>query len=260
MYRLNVAWADEKVGRLIEALRESGQWDRALVVVTADFGEEIGDHGITGHGGDLERETIEVPLIVKLPSWYRHRLAPPRQQRVGLVRLWATLVEAAGGLPPPAMAPSLFQDVPAPVLSELYFGNGVNLFSLVDGDDQLLWESHFAAPEPRYDSARFATAATGVEGHGPQSLEAITGRLFDAFAATPPLTGRAAPRLRMNRWPAGGGTAPAAAGRPAAIAAMARRLATQWGSFLAAELSPEAEDRQWIDQLPPPAITPEQDR
>jgi arylsulfatase A-like enzyme len=258
MYRLNVAWADEKIGRLVEALRESGQWDRALVVVTSEFGEEIDEHGVAGHGGDLERETIEVPLIVKLPSWYRHRLAPPRRERVGLVRLWATLVEAAGGQPPPAMAPSLFQGVPAPVLSELYFGNGSNLFSLVDGDDQLLWESHFAAPEPHYDSARFAAAAgaAGAESRGPQSAEAITGRLFDAFAATPPLAGRDAPRLRLNRWPERGGVVPAAAVRPAVLGALTRRLAAQWRSFLPAELSPEAEDRQWLDQLPPPPPVP----
>ena len=45
---------------------------------------------------------------------------------------------------------------PAPVLSELYGLNGVSRFSLVDGDDQLLWESRFAPPEPDYYRARLA--------------------------------------------------------------------------------------------------------
>jgi arylsulfatase A-like enzyme len=41
MYALNVAWADEKLGRLLDALRRSGQWDRTLLVVTSDHGEEF---------------------------------------------------------------------------------------------------------------------------------------------------------------------------------------------------------------------------
>ncbi len=72
------------------------------------------------------------------------------------MRVAPTLIEAAGGKPEPGAAPSLFQPFDKGALSELYLGNGVNRFSLVDGDLQLLWESRFAPPEPEYYRARYA--------------------------------------------------------------------------------------------------------
>jgi hypothetical protein len=255
MYRLNVAWADEKVGRLLDALRASGQWDRSLVVVTAAYGEELGEHGAFGHGADLERESLEVPLIVKLPSWCRRPLAPAPRQRVALARLWATLVEAAGGRPAPAMAPSLFRAAPEGALSELYLGDGTNLFSLVEDDDQLLWQSRFAAPEPRLYRASLeamASAAAG-EGRSPGSLGAIAARLYRGFAATPPLAGNGPPELTLARWLPGGGSRRLR--DPRRTAALARRLAARWSAFLAEELPPAEEDREWLDQLPSSEIT-----
>ncbi|HXO40974.1 MAG TPA: sulfatase-like hydrolase/transferase [Thermoanaerobaculia bacterium] len=254
MYRLNVAWADEKVGRLLDALRASGQWERALIVVTSAFGEEIGERGAFGHGGDLERESIEVPLIVKLPSWCRRPIVPPAGQRIALARVWATLVEAAGGKPAPAPAPSLFRAAPAAVLSELYLGNGVNLYSLVEGDDQLVWQARFAPTEPRLYRASLEALA-GTAGANPRDgLGVIAARLFDGFEGTPPLGGLGPPALALARWGAGGGSRRVA--DPRRTAELARRLAARWGDFIAEELTPGAEDREWSDQMPPPAPEP----
>jgi hypothetical protein len=254
MYLLNVAWADEKVGRLLDALRASGQWERTLVVVTSAFGEEIGEHGAFGHGGDLERESIEVPLIVKLPSWYRRPMVPAAGHRIALARVWATLVEAAGGRPAPAPAPSLFRAAPAEVLSELYLGNGVNLYSLVAGDDQLLWQARFAPPEPRLYRASLQALA-GTAGADPRDgLGVIAARLFDGFAGTPPLGGLGPPALALARWNAGGGSRRVE--DPPRTADLARQLAARWGDFITEELTPEAEDREWLDQMPPPAPEP----
>ena len=41
-YDADVAVADREVGRLIEALRQRGVLDRAIVVVTADHGQSLG--------------------------------------------------------------------------------------------------------------------------------------------------------------------------------------------------------------------------
>ncbi|HEY0557222.1 MAG TPA: sulfatase-like hydrolase/transferase, partial [Thermoanaerobaculia bacterium] len=162
MYRYNVAWADDRLGRMIQALRSSGEWDRTLLVVTSTHGEEFGEKGQILNGGNLGRQLLEVPLAVKLPLGFRLKIAEPGERRVAAARLWATLVEAAGGEVPPAVAPSLFRRAPGPVLSELYMANGANLFSLVDGDDQLLWESRFAPPRPEYYLARLAMMSRGT--------------------------------------------------------------------------------------------------
>jgi arylsulfatase A-like enzyme len=249
MYRFNVAWADDRLGRLIQALRSSGQWDRTLLIVTSTHGEEFGEKGQILNGGNLGRQLLEVPFAVKLPLGFRRKIAEPRDHRVAAARLWATLVEAAGGEAPPAVAPSLFRRAPEPVLSELYLANGANLFSLVDGDDQLLWESRFAPPDPDYFRARLAMMNRGNARIARAELsvppEEILGRLRAAFATAPPLHGREAPRLTLERWDPQGGSSPLA--DPRRTAELARGLARTWNAFIPAERAPGEEARAWSE-------------
>jgi hypothetical protein len=247
LYRFNVAWADDRLGRLIQALRSSGEWDRTLLVVTSTHGEELGEKGQILNGGNLGRQLLEVPFAVKLPLGFRLKIAEPRERRVAAARLWATLVEAAGGDVPPAVAPSLFHRSSAPVLSELYELNGVSRFSLVDGDDQLLWESRFAPPEPDYYRARLAMMSRGNAEVARAELkvppETILDRLRAEFAAVPPLRGTGPPVLALERWEAEGGTRPLQ--DPRRLAGMARTLAGIWSAFVPAERPPGEEAREW---------------
>jgi hypothetical protein len=247
MYRFNVAWADERLGRLVAALRESGQWDRTLLVVTSTHGEEFGEKGQILSGGNLGRQLLEVPFAVKLPTGFPREIVVPKNQRVAAARLWATLVEAAGGEVPPAAARSLFQPAPTAVLSELYLTNGTNRFSLVQGDDQLLWESSFAAPEPDYYRARLAMMNRGNARIARAEISVppakVFGRLLAAFLVTPPLTGRGEPRLTLERWGKQGSTRTVSA--PRRTAELARLLARTWNEFLPAELPPGEEASQW---------------
>lgn len=244
MYRLNAAWADERLGLFLKALRDSGQWERALIVVTSIHGEEIGEHGQILHGGNLGREVLEVPLIVKLPAGSALRLRAPADRRVGTARLWATLVEAAGGAPVPAAAPSLFRDAPAEVLSELYLTNGTNRFSLVDGDLQILRESRFAPPEPDYFRARQAALRPAAPSGLAEPPAAVFRRLERAFGGAPPFTG-AGGEVSLERWlPEGGVARVDDTARVARAAEMERRLAAAWHRLVPDELSPGAEAEQ----------------
>jgi arylsulfatase A-like enzyme len=247
MYRHNVAWADERLGRLLAALKSSGAWDRTLLVVTSTHGEVLGEGGQTLIAGDLGRQLLEVPFAIKLPRGFRLHVAEPRERRVAAARLWATLVEAAGGEVPPAVAPSLFRRSAPPALSELYLTNGANRLSLVDGDEQLLWEARFAPPEPDYYRARLATMrgdnARAARAALPVPAVEILGRLRAAFAAAPPLSGREAPRLTLERWEAGGGSRRVA--DPRRAAELARLLAASWNAFVPAERPPGEEAREW---------------
>jgi hypothetical protein len=247
MYRFNVAWADDRLGRLIQALRQSGEWDRTLLVVTSTHGEEFGEKGQILNGGNLGRQLLEVPFVVKLPTGSNRRIALPRDRRPASAQLWATIVDAAGGEVPPAQAPSLFRGAPPAVLSELYLTNGLNRFSLVAGDDQLLWDSTFAPPEPDYYKARLAGMNRGNARAARAELSAppreIFGRLAAGFAATPPLTGREIPRLALERWEPAGGTRPLI--DPKRRVELARLLARTWGAFVPAESPPEEESREW---------------
>lgn len=67
-YDGEVAHSDEIVGRLLASLQRRGWYDNATIVITADHGEGLGDHGEQEHGLFLYDEVMRVPLLVKLPG------------------------------------------------------------------------------------------------------------------------------------------------------------------------------------------------
>lgn len=70
-YDGEVAAADAVVAGLIGRLEELGVYDEALVVLLSDHGEGLMDHGEMDHLILIYRETIQVPLIVRLPGGER---------------------------------------------------------------------------------------------------------------------------------------------------------------------------------------------
>jgi len=70
-YAGEVAYTDELVGRVIDALRERGLFDSTLVVLTADHGEGLGEHGEPDHGIYVYDSTIRVPLLMRAPGGLR---------------------------------------------------------------------------------------------------------------------------------------------------------------------------------------------
>jgi arylsulfatase A-like enzyme len=93
LYDATVGHADDIVARLVELLRERGMYDQAIVVVTADHGEEFHEHGRWGHGKSLYDELVRVPLVMRGPG-----IAPGRtvEEPVMLVDVMPTLAKLAG--------------------------------------------------------------------------------------------------------------------------------------------------------------------
>jgi arylsulfatase A-like enzyme/Tfp pilus assembly protein PilF len=112
-YDGEVAYVDAQVGRLLDALRARALYDETVIVVAADHGEALGDHGEKTHGVFLYDATIRVPLLVKLP---RGRLAGRRATvRAGLVDVAPTIMDAVGAPVPAEMqGESLLPWVEAP--------------------------------------------------------------------------------------------------------------------------------------------------
>ncbi len=63
-YDGEVAYTDAMLGQLLERLKAGGALERTLIVVTADHGESLGEHGETTHGLFAYESTLAVPLIV----------------------------------------------------------------------------------------------------------------------------------------------------------------------------------------------------
>lgn len=96
LYDGEVAAADAEIGMLFQRLERSGFLRDAIVVVTADHGEEFGEHDLYTHGHSLYQDAIRVPLIVVAPGVPGGRVG---ERNVSLVDLAPTLLDLAG-LPP----------------------------------------------------------------------------------------------------------------------------------------------------------------
>jgi arylsulfatase A-like enzyme/tetratricopeptide (TPR) repeat protein len=100
-YDGEIAAADAVVGDLLDDLRRVGVYDRAVILVTSDHGEGLGDHGEDQHSILLYREAIRVPLLLKLPgSRLAGRTVAAPAQLIDILPTVTTLVgiEAPGGL------------------------------------------------------------------------------------------------------------------------------------------------------------------
>jgi arylsulfatase A-like enzyme len=68
LYDGEIAFTDLHIGRLFAYLKELKIYDKTLIILTADHGDEFFEHGNKGHRKTLFDETLKVPLIIKLPS------------------------------------------------------------------------------------------------------------------------------------------------------------------------------------------------
>jgi choline-sulfatase len=110
-YAGEVAYVDAELGKFFGRLREMGIYDGALIVVTADHGEGLGEHGEKTHGLFAYQSTLHVPLIVRPPRGARApvRVAAP----VGLVDIAPSILAAAGLAPALPMEGRLLPRFPA---------------------------------------------------------------------------------------------------------------------------------------------------
>ena len=72
LYRAEIAYLDEQLVELKRALIESGEWEDTVLLVTADHGENIGDHGMMDHQYCLYDTLVHVPLVVQGGSFDDH--------------------------------------------------------------------------------------------------------------------------------------------------------------------------------------------
>ncbi|MAG64078.1 hypothetical protein CMO84_11215 [Candidatus Woesearchaeota archaeon] len=92
LYSVSVRDADDRLGNVIDALKQEGRWENTLFIMLADHGEELGDHGGWQHDQSAYEELIHVPLIVRFPKDEHagQRISYP----VSLVDVMPTILEA----------------------------------------------------------------------------------------------------------------------------------------------------------------------
>ena len=94
-YRAVITFIDSEVGRILDVLKETGQYDNTIVVFTSDHGDMLGGHGLVAKGiGTSYEEVYNVPLIVRGPG-----IAGGREDSrtlTSLLDLPATLLDLCG--------------------------------------------------------------------------------------------------------------------------------------------------------------------
>jgi arylsulfatase A-like enzyme len=133
-YDEELLYMDHHVGRLVDAMRTSAIFDDSLMVVTADHGELLGEHGMMGHGATLFEEEIHIPFLMKYP---RDEVKPGRSQEpVHHVDVLPLVLERLGTQSTRNPRPLLAEVSPLPFMSP----EGASR-ALYVGRHKLLWNS-----------------------------------------------------------------------------------------------------------------------
>ena len=151
-YDTALANLDEGVDDLLLALRNRKLFDDAVVVVTSDHGEYLGEHALVKHSKDVYQEVLWVPLVIKEPRQRVGRVDSRPVSHVDVARLIL-------GYLPPALAAAFVPSFPLalgnhPVLGENYYARARDRYrqawrgrfqrvrtALFDGPDKLIASS-----------------------------------------------------------------------------------------------------------------------
>ena len=135
-YESEIRRVDEGISAVLSSLVDAGKFDRTIVVITGDHGEEFRDHGGLYHGTTLYNELIHVPLLVHIPGMAGTKISTP----VSLTDLAPTMVDLLGlnvevGFDGRSLAPLLFGELfeshPVFAYNSTYTAENLEQFALV---------------------------------------------------------------------------------------------------------------------------------
>jgi len=149
-YDGQVAAMDAALGDLIAALKARGRYENALIIVTADHGEMLGEHETVGHMGRMLYEPlVHVPMVVKFPGTVHPR--GRTDHPVQLVDVTPTALAAAGApmipgmqgqpLPEPMHAVVAEEDINPFLVASYGAGYDRAIRVVYDGDYKLITTS-----------------------------------------------------------------------------------------------------------------------
>lgn len=121
-YYANVTFIDEEIGKIIQALKDKGMYDNALICYVSDHGDMLGDHYHWRKTYPYEGST-HVPYIVKWPESFGIKEGIKVDEPVELRDLLPTFLDASGAQIPEEM-------------------DGLSLLALVDESRKHTWRQY----------------------------------------------------------------------------------------------------------------------
>jgi arylsulfatase A-like enzyme len=93
-YYAQIELIDDQVGRMLDALEETGQRENTIVIFMSDHGEMLGDHGLILKGCRFYEGAVHIPLIISWPGQFQSNVRS--EALVELVDIVPTLLESLG--------------------------------------------------------------------------------------------------------------------------------------------------------------------
>lgn len=141
-----ISLIDDNIGRIIESLKRSGQYENTVIIFTADHGELLGDHRLLFKGPFHYDSLIRVPMVVKygnqVPGGSRGKAITQHIDVMPTILSWAG-VTVPVGVQGKSMIPCIMGDTEAGynyALTEFYCGDwGLNLKTLTSREWKLTY-------------------------------------------------------------------------------------------------------------------------
>jgi len=171
-YYAIITHMDAQIGRMLDALKASGKADNTYVIVTADHGLSVGEHGLMGKQNQYEC-SMRMPLIIAGPG-----IKPGKKvdEMVYQHSMYATTCDLAGVEIPkhvefPSLKQMLTEEKPQPVNEAMFgwlnvvqrsirtrkhkliFYPHLNRFQVFDLEKDP-WEMHDLVDDPSYASTK----------------------------------------------------------------------------------------------------------
>jgi choline-sulfatase len=184
-YDAELAYVDQLMGRLRDALEQGGWWNRSLVILLSDHGESLGDHGEASHGYFIYQSTLHVPLLIHWPAGSGEHPARVTQP-AGLMDVAPTALDFLQIPSPVAFhGTSLMHAVAHPIYSESAYARDAFQWAALRGLRQQSIQ-YIQAPHPElYDLAADPQETTNLyHSNSPEArpLEAELAKLLAQFA------------------------------------------------------------------------------
>jgi choline-sulfatase len=168
-----ITYVDQELGRLLDALEETGLMENTVIAYSSDHGEMLGKFGMWWKCS-LYEDSVRVPLLVAGPGFQPGtRVNTP----VDLLDLQATIFKAVGGEKPSGWTGTPLQDIPADdpdraVFSE-YHGHGTRASAYMIRRGKWKLIHYCSAPDQLFDLEIDPDELNNLAGEYPDTLEEL---------------------------------------------------------------------------------------
>ncbi|MCC6795157.1 MAG: sulfatase [Candidatus Hydrogenedentes bacterium] len=182
LYDDSLRMIDSELGQLFAKMKEQGLYDRALIIVTADHGEEFGEHGVFGHANVYE-PSLHIPMIVKFP---KQEFAGTRVKHiVEQVDIMPTVLDVTGAKTPEGLdGKSLYRILKNEAKPKDYgYSQRFNQKSVREAD----WKLIRTKPDTYelYNLAQDPSEKNNLAGANPEKVAQLRPQLEEFFKVNP---------------------------------------------------------------------------